>query len=110
MRVALASIDGARIDQHFGHARYWRIYDLGDASDFVETRKTQAKCGGHCEGGFESQLEILSDCGALFVSKIGEGAAVFMRSKGVRVFEAEGETEGILAELANRPDLLEPPS
>ena len=28
MRIGLASIDGAYIDQHFGSARYWQIYDV----------------------------------------------------------------------------------
>ncbi|GHV09131.1 dinitrogenase iron-molybdenum cofactor [Clostridia bacterium] len=99
MRVALASIDGTYVDQHFGSARYWQIYDVGDGlRAHVETRRTQAKCGGNCEGGFGHILAALDDCQVLFVSKIGQGAAAFMLDHGKRVFEAAGEVAELLEE------------
>ncbi|CDZ23975.1 dinitrogenase iron-molybdenum cofactor biosynthesis [[Clostridium] cellulosi] len=98
-RIGFASIDGTIIDQHFGSARYWQIYDVDTEAHFVETRKTAAKCQGHCEGGFEHLISVLNDCDAIFVLKIGEPAAAFMLSKGKRVFEAAGEVDKILAKL-----------
>lgn len=98
-RIAFASIDGARVDQHFGSARYWQVYEVGDAVVFLETRKTKAKCQGNCEGGFEHLAEALFDCEAIFVSKIGPGAAAFMFQKGKRVFEAAGDVEEIIEAL-----------
>lgn len=98
-RVGFASIDGTRIDQHFGSARYWQIYDIGERAEFIETRKTAARCQGHCEGGFDHLLEVLRDCDTIFVSKIGESAAAFMIAKGKRVFEAAGEVEEIIVQL-----------
>lgn len=105
-RIGFASMDASVIDQHFGSARYWQIYDLDQTPQFVETRKTAAKCQGHCEGGFEHLLAVLHDCDALFVLKIGEGAAAFMIGKGKRVFEASGALEDILAALQGQ-DLSE---
>lgn len=98
-RVGFASIDGAVVDEHFGSARYWQIYDVGTEGVFVETRKTAAKCAGHCEGGFDHILAVLDDCGALFVSRIGESAAAAVIARGKRVFEAQGAVEDIIAEL-----------
>ncbi|MBQ8935678.1 MAG: diguanylate cyclase [Oscillospiraceae bacterium] len=104
-RVGFASISGAYVDEHFGSARYWQIYDIKDAEDpddavkFVETRKTRARCQGHCEGGFEDTLNILSDCDALFVSRIGQSAAAYMIAHNKRVFEAAGELDEILQQL-----------
>lgn len=98
-RIGLASISGTVIDQHFGSARYWQIYDVDSEAHFVETRKTEAKCRGHCEGGFEHLLTVLKDCDAIFALKIGEAAAAFMISKGIRVFEAAGDVKGIMAWL-----------
>ena len=98
-RVGFASISGIVIDQHFGSARCWQIYDLDTEAHFVETRKTQARCQGHCEGGFEHLLAVLDDCDAIFVLKIGETAAGYMLSKGKRVCEAYGELEKIIAQL-----------
>jgi nitrogen fixation protein NifX len=105
-RVGFASIDGTEIDQHFGSARYWQIYDVDTQAHFVETRKTAAKCQGHCEGGFDHLLAVLDDCDAIFVLKIGGVAATVMLAKGKRVFEASGEVEEILAQLINN-NLLE---
>lgn len=96
VRIGLASIDGSYVDQHFGSARYWQIYDIDGGGTFVETRKIKPSCNGHCEGGFEAQLEVLADCDALFVARIGEGAALTMLQKGKRVFEAAGPVEEIV--------------
>jgi len=99
-RIAFAST-GDFIDQHFGSARCFQVYDLADGGNnvYVETRPAQAKCQGHCEGGFDILLQILLDCDAVFVSRIGQSAAEFMISHGKRVFEASGKIEDILAEL-----------
>ena len=99
IRIGFASM-GDRIDQHFGGARYWQIYDIdGEETDFVETRKTVPRCSGHCEGGFDHQLSVLEDCEALFVLRIGEGAAAVLAAHGKRVFEAAGELDAILDQL-----------
>ncbi|ANX01886.1 diguanylate cyclase [Thermoclostridium stercorarium subsp. leptospartum DSM 9219] len=98
-RVGFASIDGTFIDQQFGSAKYWQIYDIGDTAQFVETRKTVPGCRGNCDSGFEHILHVLKDCDAIFVSKIGEYAARTVISRGKRVFEASGEIEEIISRL-----------
>ena len=99
-RIAFAGA-GECVDQHFGSARCFQVYDLADGGnhEHIETRRTEAKCQGHCEGGFDSLLRVLLDCDAVFVSRIGQSAAEFMISRGKRVFEASGKIEDILAEL-----------
>jgi len=101
-RIAFAGT-GDYIDQHFGSARYWQVYDLADDGTFryVETRKTTAKCLGNCEGGFDHLLAALKDCDAVFVSKIGQSAAAFMIGHGKRVFEAAGAIEEIIVRLSD---------
>ena len=98
-RVAFAST-GEYIDQHFGSARYFQVYDI-DGAEYrhIGQRRTEAKCQGHCEGGFSHILGALGDCDAIFAAKIGEGAAAFMIQKGKRVFEASGAVEETIAEL-----------
>jgi predicted Fe-Mo cluster-binding NifX family protein len=101
--IAFASISGTEIDEHFGSARYWQVYEVqNDDFQHIEMRKTVAKCHGSCEVGFGHILETLHDCVALFVQKIGPGAAAYMIGQGKRVFEAEGEIEEILAQIAER--------
>ena len=104
-RVGLASIDGAYIDQHFGSARYWQIWDIGEeGASFVEARKTKPGCQGHCDGDFQEQLEVLKDCDALFVARIGQGAALAMLKAGKRVFEAAGAVEEIVEAVRDQLD------
>jgi nitrogen fixation protein NifX len=96
-RMAFAST-GEYIDQHFGSARYFQVYDIADNEHHhVETRRPEAKYRGNCEGGFNHLLEILSDCDAVFVGKIGPGAAAFMIAHGKRVFDAAGAVKEIIA-------------
>lgn len=98
-RVAFAST-GEYIDQHFGSARYFQVYDIeGSEYSHIATRQTAAKCQGNCEGGFEHLLEALHDCDVVFVGKIGQSAAAFMIGHGKRVFEASGEVEEIIAQI-----------
>jgi predicted Fe-Mo cluster-binding NifX family protein len=109
LRAAFAST-GEYVDQHFAAARYFEIYDIsGSEHSHVETRRAEAKCRGNCEGGFDHLLEILNDCDAVFVSRIGQSAAAFMIGHGKRVFEAAGMVEEIIAEL-KKGNLLEEPA
>jgi Uncharacterized conserved protein len=107
IRAAFASTDGTYIDQHFGSARIFQIFDISeDSYEAVDSRRTQAFCRGNCEGGFDHLLEALNDCDAVFVSRIGESAAAFMIQHGKRVFEASGPVEEILEQLVS-PNLLD---
>lgn len=107
-RIALASIDGTYVDQHFGSARIFQVFDVtGDSWTLVESRRTSALCQGSCEGGFEHLLEALGDCDAVFVSRIGPSAAAFMIGHGKRVFEAAGPVEDMLEEIISQGTLDE---
>ena len=106
VRVAFASAGGQQIDEHFGSARFWQIYDIGDDAVYVEDRMTKPSCAGHCEGGFDDILETLKDCQAIFVAKIGEAAAAYTIAKGKHVFEALGSLEDITYELVTRKLLV----
>lgn len=101
MRIAFASTDkDGEVNEHFGSSRYWQIFNISaEKSEFIETRRTVSNCKGHCEGGFDNIIDKLSDCGAIFVLKIGEGAANYVLSKGKRIFECSGEIADIIAEL-----------
>lgn len=70
-RIGFASIDGTVIDQHFGSARYWQIYDVDKEAHFVETRKTAAKCQGHCEGGFDHLLSVFGEVDEILAQLVG---------------------------------------
>jgi nitrogen fixation protein NifB len=73
-RVAVCTKGGGRINEHFGHAREFRVYDV-DAKglSFVGVRRAD----NYCQGGWgeedhmEAILKALDGCQAVLVSKIG---------------------------------------
>lgn len=100
IRVGFASTDGIMVNEHFGHAKYWEIYDIGETEAVeVGSRIVHSGCNCHDTSLLDETLEELSDCKALFVAKIGEGAASYLMRKGVRVFEAAGNIELINKKL-----------
>lgn len=99
-KAAVATSDGFTVNEHFGHAQFFRVYELGDTShEFLEVRDAVAVCQqtlGHDTTRFDKIIELLSDCDAVLVQKIGEGAAAYLISKGVRVFEVSGRIDAVL--------------
>lgn len=102
-RVAAATSDGISVNEHFGRASFFRIYDLDDSGyRYVETRDAVAACQHkrtHSETDFDRVIALLSDCDALLVQKIGEGAAAYLISKNVRVFEVSADIDPLMKKI-----------
>ncbi len=76
LRIAVASKYGTAIDEHFGHAKAFLIYDLNSCEPhFVERREVAHYClGGHSDkSALAGILEAIKDCQAVMVAKIGDG-------------------------------------
>ena len=54
---------------------------------------------GHDTTRFDKIIELLSDCDAVLVERIGEGAAAYLIGKGVRVFEVSGSIDAVLTKF-----------
>lgn len=102
-RVAVATSDGVSVNEHFGKANFFRIYTLDDkVYEYIEVRDAVAACQHtrtHNETDFDRVISLLSDCCALFVQKIGNGAAAYLISKKLRVFEVNGEIDSLLKKV-----------
>jgi len=102
-KIAVASSDGLTVNEHFGHANFLRIYEIdGTESRFIEIRDVVAACQhsfGHDETKFERIVSLISDCDALFVKKIGPGAAEYLISRNVRVFEVNAGIDALLNKI-----------
>lgn len=102
VRIALASSDGKVINQHFGHATTFHVFDIVDnTARFVESRDVNQCCNGgsHKISAFEKVANTLSDCKAIIVAKIGDGASAFLEGKGFEVFEAPYLISAVLEKL-----------
>lgn len=72
--VAVATKGSGRVNEHFGHAKEFQIYELSTAgAKFVGHRRVDL----YCQGGFGDEdalstvIRAINDCHAVFVAKIG---------------------------------------
>ncbi|MEN9272052.1 MAG: nitrogenase cofactor biosynthesis protein NifB [Gloeomargarita sp. DG_1_5_bins_55] len=88
--LAVASKGGGLVNQHFGHAKEFMIYEV-DAQTvrFVGHRKVAHYCqGGYGEAAtMDHILEAIGDCQGVLCSKIGSCPQEKLRQKGIEPFE-----------------------
>jgi nitrogen fixation protein NifB len=73
-RVAVATKGDGLVNQHFGHAREFLVYDVGrEGARLAGVRKVEQYCrGGEGEEPvLDAVLRALSDCAAVLVAKVG---------------------------------------
>lgn len=89
--VAVATKGGGLVNQHFGHAKEFQIYEV-DANDakFVGHRKIDHYCqsGYGEEATLENIIKMISDCKAVLVTKIGHCPSEELRQAGLETVEA----------------------
>lgn len=86
-KVAVASSDGKVVNQHFGRATQFLIFDIEDGYYRLnELRKTSPFCkdNEHNDDLLNKAVELVSDCKAVLVSQVGPGAASILTEHGVR--------------------------
>ncbi len=93
-RVAVASSDGIVVNQHFGHAETFYIYQI-ESNALIgvrQIRHMKAVCnlGEHDHDRLRENLQSLQDCDYLLVSKIGNGAASCAQQFGILPMELPG--------------------
>jgi nitrogen fixation protein NifB len=72
--VAVATKGEGRVNEHFGHAHEFQIYEVSTAgAKFVGHRRVDLYCeGGYArEDGIDPMIRALNDCTAVLVAKIG---------------------------------------
>lgn len=90
-KIAVASSDGIIVNQHFGHADKFLIFEVDDDSSFsfIETRAVKPVCdyGNHDDKHLTENLLKIQDCKYLLVSKIGMGASMRAEHLGITPME-----------------------
>jgi nitrogen fixation protein NifX len=86
-RVAVASTDGKYVNEHFGRAKQFLIFEVNEKDhQFIELRQNQPSC--HVEQADESghlqTVKLLADCKAVLVARIGPGAEQYLKQHGIK--------------------------
>ncbi len=100
--VAVATKGGGIVNQHFGHAKEFQIYEVdGNEVKFIAHRKVDHFCqGGYGEKAtLENIIQAIADCKAVLVSKVGESPKEKLRNAGVQVVEAYDVIEKVASEF-----------
>jgi nitrogen fixation protein NifB len=72
--IAVATKGGGRINEHFGHAKEFQVYEVStEGAKFVGHRRVDNYCqGGYAEeDSLETVVRAINDCTAVFVARIG---------------------------------------
>ncbi|MDR3705141.1 MAG: NifB/NifX family molybdenum-iron cluster-binding protein [Paludibacteraceae bacterium] len=104
-RIAIASSSGEAVDQHFGQAKNFLIYDvLEDKVEFVEDREVRLNTddAAHSDSNLETLASLLHDCKAVFVLKIGQKATLYLYAKGITSFAVNYSLNRIFTTLLKR--------
>jgi nitrogen fixation protein NifB len=99
--VAVATKGGGLVNQHFGHAKEFQIYEVdGSEVKYVGHRKVDHFCqGGYSEKAtMEKIIEAISDCKAVLVSKVGDSPKEKLNNAGIQVVEAYDMIEKVALE------------
>lgn len=89
--VAVATKGGGLVNQHFGHAKEFMIYEItADDVKFISHRKVLDYCqGGHGEDeALNGIISAIADCKAVLTAKIGPCPQKELQKAGLIVIEA----------------------
>lgn len=108
MRVAVVSSDGKVVNQHFGKASRFLIFEVADGKiQFIEERKNTPLCGsaenGHANDALSRTISLISDCQAVLCARIGGVAEEELRRNKIRPVEAPYFIHEALKNIISHP-------
>jgi MoaA/NifB/PqqE/SkfB family radical SAM enzyme len=110
---AVASKNGIAVDQHFGHASAFYIYQYkNDKAEFIEKRdvshycrgrencgRNAAEAGWYHEEALDGILEVLDDCDGVIAMRIGDVPYRRLEKRGIRFFMTYDYVSGAVKEF-----------
>jgi len=112
IRVAIATANGVAVTEHFGYASQFQIWDLSaKLPRLLEIRRNLPACGAERSldrrDPMDVSVDLVADCRAVVVAKIGECAINRLTELGILAFETDDPVETALRELADSTILRE---
>lgn len=93
VKIAFATSDRRAVNQHFGAAESFAVYELGESetrlievAEFIETAMD-----GH-EGKLAAKVELLGDCAAVYCNAVGASAIQQLLAKGIQPMRVDEGT------------------
>jgi nitrogen fixation protein NifX len=107
MKVAFASTDKIHIDEHFGQAEQFYVWDVGpeEAAFTGVVQVSAAMEAGHSDDKIEARAAALGDCALVYVAEIGGPAAARLVAKKIHTLKSK-EREPIVAVIEKLQEVL----
>ena len=123
MKVAVVTDDGKTISQHFGRARFYKVYEIKDGA--IVGSEQRPKAGHHVEGAahhehgaephghhhgdaatHNSMLANVADCQVLIARGMGWGAHDAIERAGIKPYitDVESADEAVKAYIEGKLD------
>lgn len=110
---AVSSKSGVLVDQHFGHATDFYIYEYKDNNiRFKERRSVSKYCdgsescdgmgGGNKEGKIDAILETVKDCKGVLAMRIGEAPKQRLKENSIETFTTYDRIEDAVKQAAQK--------
>jgi len=110
MLVAIASTDGETVNEHFGRAGRFLIYDIsGQRKTLLSIRQVTPWSVGDAnheftEERFAALADNLADCNRIYCSHIGERPRLELEQRGIAVIAGSRR----ISEITDGQDQVEP--
>jgi nitrogen fixation protein NifX len=85
-KIAVASLDGKFVNEHFGRAKEFHIVEVSESKyEYLETRKNMPakQYDNRHDYAISEAIELIADCRFVLVSQIGPGAEKIVTAKGI---------------------------
>lgn len=109
-KVAIATTDGINIDEHFGRAKEFLIYEVDEQGTYklLEHRENNPQCSSeHKDHTTDTTSVLFADVNVVLASRIGPGPTRALQGQGVVAFSLTGSIDKALKAYAKRRKLLE---
>jgi len=101
MKVAFTSSDGKTVDQHFGMATAFHLFEIGPESSVPAGTVEVAASGEDEEDRIEARANAIAGCAIVFTMRIGGPAAAKLVSRRIQPMKTGAETaiSGLIVRL-----------
>lgn len=89
MKIAIVSTDGTNVNEHFGKAEKFLVYDASDSGlKLIEERPSTPLSVGDPDHPFDSDrfgaiVDVIKDCKSVYITQIGETPATKLKEQGI---------------------------
>lgn len=114
VRIAFATSDRKQVDQHFGAAEAFAIYELSDGEaklvELAQFTDSDVAMDGH-EGKLAHKIALLEGCAAVYCNAVGASAVKQLLAAGIQPMKVEeGSSMDTLLAGLTRSMASDPPA